>query len=81
MPHLGGLPICKSCGASHRPNVSCPAKGQSVDEFNRTYGVGFVKQSAGPGSPQTRKVEMHSDAMGFCMTHLCWHQSGQSCTK
>jgi hypothetical protein len=81
MPHLGVPPLCKGCGVSHRPNVSCPVKGQSVDDFNKTYGIGLIKESVGPGQPQVKRVELHSDAMGFCMTHLCWHQADQSCTK
>jgi hypothetical protein len=81
MPHLGMPEVCKGCGVAHRPNVSCPAKGQSVEEFNKIYGIGLVKESVGPGQPQVKRVELHSDAMGFCMIHLCWHQMGQSCTK
>jgi hypothetical protein len=81
MPHLGGLPLCKDCGVAHRPNVSCPAKGQSVDDFNKAYGIGLVKPTPDPGESQNKKVELGPNTMWFCMTHLCWHQAGQSCIK
>ena len=81
MPHLGVPSPCTGCGQAHRPNVSCPVKGQSVEEFNKVYGIGLVKDSAGPGQPQTKKVESSLPKMWFCMAHLCWHQADQSCTK
>jgi len=81
MPHLGKLDICKGCGVAHRPNVACVAKGQTVEEFNKVYGIGVVKNSVDAGQPQTIKKAETLNAMWFCIAHLCWHQANQGCTK